>query len=424
MHADPATKAAITKAEAVVAGVKGEPAPVAAPPAVVDAQGKLHSPENGKYVEKPSDAPAEGTPAAAPAVAAEGAVAPADGSEPKPAGTEEGAAPVAPTLRKIEVQADHPIRQGLKEAAITVADEESERAVKALLNGTHVRRVEVEAANERAATAERLLAEERSTRIQREAHETATKQYESTPEYQAVRARWSAIRNDHDGTPAGIEEAKKAATAYWRGSAQVTIQGLAATELKTRQAALEEETSQRSRETFVTDAKRRSTTLLPDAIKSLPQLNAWLDEEMASFEVSADRGHFDAELAKVPEEKRSEWLHQQFGGRLARRLAAEPAVMAAYAKPKPAAPPVETVTKEEHERALAAARTAGAEDFKAQAAGRRAAVPPNPLAGVTAVPPGAVSTTPEQPDYSKMTPHEIKKAARSGARADARALFG
>lgn len=103
--------------------------PAAATP-VIDATGRAHDPSSGQFTTLPA-ADAAGSPAPA-----------AVTSQPEPVATQPAAA--LPQTRRIDLPADHPLReQGLE--YLDALDERQERAIRASIN-SYVRRQEVEAA--------------------------------------------------------------------------------------------------------------------------------------------------------------------------------------------------------------------------------------------------------------------------------------
>lgn len=400
-------KAAIAEPGAVVDG--GD---ASAPEPKVDAFGRKHSPTDGKYL--PEQQSGEGTQddsgASTEAAPTEDPL--AQGGE-AGAQDEDAAASSEAAGERVRVElGDHPIA-GSGVAAIHVADEREAEAVRGLLNGTHVRVKENQELRQSLAEVRAALDQEVRSRIDREAGESAQQEWKQTPAYKERVARYKGILETHG---------KEAASEYWTG-----IQGeLAQLKEAKRDALLSEYEVQQA--TKVAEQWRNAavarTSALPEQIRALPELQGWLKEEFAAFDAVVDEGRFDAELQKIPEDSRFEWLLNKFGHRFALRLRNEPRVLELYRNRNPAGPkstngkPEDIEARIQKERDEAAKKAVDA--YKRQAAQKRQDMPPHPLGGAGGEEPAMVSRPEEQPDVENMTSHELKRYHREKAREDAR----
>ena len=132
--ASAAREAASAPAENAGGGSQTSGAAGAASLPKIDATGRAHDPSNGQFTTPPADA---------------GGVAPPATTQVDPAGTAATETPQA-TTRRIDIPNDHPLR-GMGLDAFDALNEQQERGLRALLNGTYTRTQEVAAMREQMA---------------------------------------------------------------------------------------------------------------------------------------------------------------------------------------------------------------------------------------------------------------------------------
>lgn len=336
-----------------------------------------------------------GKPDAAAQPAAEGDVAKPGVS---PASTEGEAAPVAEAPKGIRVPVDptHPVRGGMGQDSIGVLTEADERAVRALLNGSHTRKKEVEAAENRARDLEVQIA-------QRDARDAAQDKLLKDPRYPKAVERYNELKDQY-----GQEEAD----IYWRGF-MTQVGDLEKIELDTRTAAIDAKRVEEAGRTWLNEAWE-SANLLPVHVRELPGFRGWFDKATAAFNDELGRGHFPD---ITPGDTAA--MHAEFKRFFATRLGREKSVTDAFSaiqsqdqKTKDAAAAQVAARKAEDDRIAADAVKKHMETLAA----KRGAVPPHPLGNLTR------ASTDRTPAESSTTGQEVP-AAKSAmqARRDGRA---
>lgn len=362
---------------------------------VVDLHGRKHA-EDGKYLPKEAAEPG-------------GA-----GSEAPPAemrtADEPAEAPAAerPTMVRIPIPADHPLRAQGAEYFDVLPDQE--QVGRAAINA-YARRKDLDAAAQREADLKKERDELRERLLRIESGQAATAKWQQTPEYQAAEAKYHEIVDTFG---------QEAASAYWRGI-QGDLTKLQEAEYGQRMSAIEAKEAAEAGERWVSDAWERASAI-PADIRNLPTFSAMFDEEIQTFDAKLERGFYPH--IKDPEAAHKEFM-QLFGARLLR----EPAVREIYQRERAAKAQQEQTQQSEAARVArerAEAGRAAVEQFKKEAADKRRTNPPNPLAAVAGAARGGVSAPAGagEIDTSKMTAEQLKRHLRAGAREHARTYFG
>lgn len=381
------------------------PAEPAAPEPTIDARGRAHAPagtpEAGQFLpsgEAP-DAPAEPTP--------------------------EPVAPEAPKGVRVALDKhrDHPALQGVKVDALTVGSEDEAKLVQSLINGTYVRRNENETLKAQLREREEAILELQRKVARTEATQVATEKWQQTPEYQKAVERYEAIRDT-----VGQEEA----SAYWKGI-QGDLRALVDSEYSQRETAILAEQQARDGQRWEAETRLFVDDRVPEKIRQLPDFGRWYAEELDTFEIKIERGHYP-DLQRLPVSERSQAMRQAFLAQLNARLNGESSVRT-LAKQMLEARRIEdqnararaaqdTKARAEAERKQVA--QGAVEQFKKDAADKRAASPPHPMGtlAASARPSPNGTAAPEPEDLSKLTHVDLKKRARLAARASAARHFG
>jgi len=293
------------------------------------------------------------------------------------------------------------------QAALTAADPQQERVLRALLNGTYHRRQEVETLNAQLAQREEQIARLEST-------QSAAQKWETSPEYKSALDRYNTLR--------GLEESGDlppgTALEFWNG-AELKRRELADTEFKDRMKVVETERAERAATEFAAAAWNEAITKIPPIIKDLPDFPKWFRQSLESFDKEFELGHF-------PQIRTPEDLKVEFSKFFGRRLIAEPAALKEFQRIR---------ASEDKGKKDAAAKAAAAllekdaikkqavDEFKKTAADKRAAAPPHPLGRLAAAsrdrPPEAETPGDEIP--AGQSAHQFRRAAREKAREAARA---
>lgn len=317
---------------------------------------------------------------------------------------EAGAAEKQPI--RIELPEGHPVRE-MGVAELTANDPQQEQVIKALVNGTYHRRAEVEELRDQ-------LAEERRLRVQRESTEAAQEKWRQTPEYQQAVDTYQQILD---------MQGEEAAKQYWQG-ASLKLQELSKSEFSERWGEVEAQEQEAAARQWQNEAFQRAQSKLPAEVTRLPDFGNWFTEEVQLLNVKIEKG-------MIQNVNTAEDLHRELGQALARRLISEPAAVRILKERSAAKQDGERTAAQqvrETEQAAKQQKEKAVTEFQKKAAQKRVENPPNPLAGVQhrAAPEGAssVDTTPEGPDFSNMTPTQLKKHMREQSRQDAARRFG
>jgi len=388
--------------EPVASAPVAEPAQPAVPEPIVDATGRKHAPA--------------GTPEAGQFLPGE--VEPVDEPTPEPV-------PEAP--KGVQVRLDkhrgHPALEGIKAEALTVGSEEEAKLVQALLNGTYARRNEADALREQIRERDQALLEAQQRIAQIEAGQAATEKWQRTPEYQRAVEKFETIRDT-----VGQEEA----SAFWRGI-QGDLRQMVDSEYQTRATAIQAEHQARDGQRWEAETRLFVEDKVPDRIRMLPDYGRWYAEELDTFEIKIERGHYP-DLARLPVNERSQAMRQAFLAQLNARLGGENSVRALArqtlddrrkadleARAKAAQ---DTKARAEAERKKAAQEAV--DGFKKEAADKRVASPPHPMGSLAASarPSPNGTAAPEPEDLSKLTQNDLRSRGRQAARQAAARHFG
>ena len=375
-----------------------EPAKPAVEPAVAPAVEPAAKPEV-----EPGKEPAK-EPAAAPVVE--------PGAEP----AEPGTAPVEPKPAepteaiRVPIDPGHPIRaMGLD--SITVKTPQEERLFKALLNGTYMRRQDVE-------TRDGTIVQLQEKIARYEAGDAAQTKWEQTPGYKEHKERFLKLKEleGSDEVPVGT------ASEYWKGAATELVQ-LQDAEYQTRLTAMRAERYERDATEWKQEAWERANRL-SEAIRRLPEFGRIFESATQSFNAELELGHYP-ELAGITNAyDRREGLHKAFTHFLNSRLVAEPAVRSAYAAMKKLeeGQPVAGTPPAADTRPVEQIEREAVEKFKQGVADTRREGPPHPLGNLASAVdrhPAAEPVGDETPPAGQST-QAFRRELKRGAREDAR----
>lgn len=385
----------------------------------VDAKGNLHSPEDGKFVEKP-EAEAEGEDGQDEQVPeGEGETAVAEG-EATPEGDEE-AASEQPAARRIPLPEGHPLRdQGIEFFEAT--DEQQEQGIRALVN-SYTRRQEVEARDQKIREMDAKLAELQQQITRQKATEGTLQEWQKTPEYQQAVATYESILN---------AEGQEAASTYWDG-----IQGKLRETIDEKYeqdwSEIEEQRNAEAAEVWTNHAYEQIGGKLDPSITSMPGYNQWFGQAVAQLDteiLNGLHGHIqpgdtDGMMGVLKDVLDSLLLRQPEIQQLVReRQAAEKQQSKAKSRQEIIDAQKQAQQKREAENAKEQAVT----DFKKEAADKRLKSPPHPLGQLSDANRGDEALVGAGADgddpLAGLTGHALKRAARRGARADAKRRIG
>lgn len=394
------------------------PAPTEEPVvAKQDALGRLHDPK-GKYLA--GDGQVQETEAADPGGLEASAGAPTDEPTDAPAALEQSHV-------RVEIGADHFLRQNGRDA-ISVASEADAQLVKTLLNATGARRRDVEQIQTRLDSALKELAEAKQHRVENDTTAQAQRRFQSTPEYKAKTEKYvrlAELENAGD-LPAGT------AKDFWDG-VNAEFQAFLAGEVgKSREALAEEIAAQEETELgmqFANEAWERASGRVPDFIRNMADYPRWFENAWIAFDGEVERGAYPQ---LRPGDR--EGIHTAFARYLAARLISEPAVVEAHRQNgerdrEQAAAKVGTEAAARTQRQAAEAerlRKEGADQLRRESAQKRATTPPHPMGNLAGGVRGdrAPAGGEQAPDTTNLTPHELKRQLKRGARTDAARHFG
>lgn len=324
------------------------------------------------------------------------------------------------TLEPIPIDESHPIREmGLD--AFTPANELEDQAIRALLNGTYVRRQEVENVRGRAQEQIGKLTEQNRELQQKllriEASAEAQEEWQKSERYQHHRDRYIHIRDT-----VGKEEA----LAYWRSpDVQTELVELTDKKFEERWSEVEEREMDEASLAWADQQFKAITPKLPTEITSMPEYRQWFAEGIRLFDAELTNGAHDIPAGDVKA------MNEQFAKTLTRHMLTKPAVRQAWDEVRnregkknertPSAKEREAARKRE----LEAARKEGAEKARKEAAETRRDTPPNPLGALSdatrgddAVVAGAEAARPE--DTGRKSVRQLKREQKAAARQDAR----
>jgi len=335
-----------------------------------------------------------------------------EAEKPSETETETAAKPI-----EIKIGDDHPVRKmGLE--SLTANSEHEERVIRALINGTYARRQDLAQAQSENATLREELRGEREQRIRREATDTVSQNWRSTPEYKAAYEQFQEIKES-----IGQEQADT----FWRG-VETNLRSLTDQEYKTRMEAVATEDQARQARAFG-EAAWRQANELPEHIRTLTGFQGWFNEELASFGTAMTMGRY-AELERIEDPvERTEKLQDAFRKFLGSRLIREPEVTAAYQKIKAEEARQNkdaSATAEAAERERKAIADKAVDQFKKSIADNRAETPPHPLGNLGSGVPRESDSQGSSDDGKSLvnqSAHELKREQKRLAREDTRKRF-
>ena len=316
------------------------------------------------------------------------------------------AAPVASTLTpiRIPIPDGHPMRSTGVDA-ITVSSPQEERAVRAAIN-SYARRNE----NESLKTQLHQLQQEK---VEREARDAAMQKWTGRPEYAAIMEKANEIRDAFG---------EDVANQFLRGQ-NADFEKVAQQEYADRMGAVESERVQQMAQAWKQEAWQNVSTL-PAAIRELPSYSQEFEKAVQSFDSELALGHF-------PDIKPGDGdaMHRAFMQFFSSRLTTLPEVVQVYrslGERETQARTAAAAKAAEDQRRIDKIRTDAVEEFKRQSAATRTQTPTNPLANLGAVsrdrlPAGSEAAIPAAEDLS---PNQLRKALRNGAREDMRRRLG
>lgn len=263
---------------------------------------------------------------------------------------------------------------------------------------------------------EQQLRQEREERIRLESRFAATSKFEQTPEYQQYAEMYHRIRES---------EGEDAAKVFWKGI-QTDLQRLQDEEYQTRIGEITREESQRRAQTWAGEAYQRAQTSLPQEIRTLPHFGQLFQEALQLFDRAVELGHYQY-LANDPD--RANKLHAAFQKELGARLRRDPEVariVDSIREHQSRAAAARAAEEARRRQAEQKASTDAVESFKRDAANRRTAQPPNPLATVNEQAAGtrALAIEEEQPDTSNMSSARLRQHSKRKALEIARSRLG
>lgn len=314
---------------------------------------------------------------------------------------------------QIPIDANHPVRE-MGEEALTASNAKQERVIRALLN-SYTRRRDVAAVEEKLAKIEAKNVELQQKVVRRESTDTALEKFENTPEYEQAKTTFLQMKELEQNE----ELPKGAASEYWEGF-KARLTPLAQAEYDQRMSAVQEQKGREAQEAWQGEAWENASQM-PAGIPNIPNFRTLFDQAVQSFDAELELGHY-------PEIKTSDDMHKEFTKFFGSMIVRDPAVREAFRRHE----------NRQKEDQAAATTKAAADDREREAIGRAAVEkhlkdaadkrregPPHPLGNLHAASSDSLSAAPAgDDDLSKLTPHEAKKRAKSGARQDARRHFG
>lgn len=333
------------------------------------------------------------------------------GQEPKEAPAVEGRAaetpgeaPAAPQLVTIPLPDDHPVRlMGVEQ--LVAADPEQEQALRALVNGTYYRRQDVE-------VLQRQLEAMQLQQMQTEASREAEAEWMNTPEYKQAVEQYHEILD---------MQGEAAAQRFWKGMAQ-EFQNLAEAKYQERMGAYELAQSDAAANAWANQTFQRFSQAMPQPVARLPEFRQWFAEELELFNTRIEAGH----IAPRSAEELNAHMWELLKSRIAREPKAQGVLRAMDTHARNAAAQREAALKAEQDKKVAAQAVA---DFKKGAATTRTRIPPSPLsrAPSTSAPAGrstAMAPNTGATENGDLSPQQLRREARRGAREDARRYLG
>ena len=314
------------------------------------------------------------------------------------------AAPAAPAFTIVPIPEGHPLREmGMTEFVARSAQEE--RGARAAIN-SYVRRNQV-------STLEAQVHQFQQEKVEREARDAAMQKWTGRPEYAAIMEKANEIRDAFG---------EDVANQFLRGQ-NADFEKVAQQEYAERMGAVESERVQQMAQAWKQEAWQNVSTL-PAAIRELPSYSQEFEKAVQSFDSELALGHF-------PDIKPGDGdaMHRAFMQFFSSRLTTLPEVVQVYrslGERDVQARTAAAAKAAEEQRRIDKIRTDAVEEFKRQSAATRTQTPTNPLANLGAVsrdrlPAGSEAAIPAAEDLS---PNQLRKALRNGAREDMRRRLG
>lgn len=308
----------------------------------------------------------------------------------------------------IDIDPNHPVASTVK-GPLLVNDENTAKAVKALLNGTYVRRNQVSEANRRAEEAEEKFLK-LQTRID------AEKEWRGSESYQQKVDKYNRMLALEDQGDLD----KGTALEYWN-SVQPEVDKKANEKFAAKQTELRQAAAQRAEAEWTDESWVRAQKNIPQAVAALPGFKQYFDDAVGLFSIAFQRGQFRHLRAGD-----AEGLHREFSTFLNKELVARPEVGTALRQAKQSQQDRERQSADnaaaaERERARIA-KQAVEDHMKKLAEGKREN-PPNPIASLTPASAGRANTPSSNgdEDLANLSPFEARKRAAARVREKARA---
>lgn len=358
--------------------------------AAAERSGPPRDPKTGQFLPQAGDTNTE-TPAAADKPQSEPGAADAAPTQ----DTATTAAPELPKARRIELPPDHPIRE-MGVDALTASSDQEERAMRALVNGTYARRQEAEQLQARLRDAEAKHNELVDRLVRVDAEAAAELKFKQTPEYANAVAEYQEMAKLEQAGQITPGRAQK----YWEATVGQLFNQFRQQEVGTRLDALSTERAEQAGQMWVQDAVNRIGVRYPEEVRSLNGFDGWVERALTQFNALLDHGA----LPDVPQGD-PEALHKAWEDYFQQQLQLKPDFQGLVRRWHEAQSQAEQSKQAEAQRLQAeqqrkAAEQAAIEKFKQDAATRRGALPPNPLAGVQH---GARTPMPSNADSQQVT---------------------
>lgn len=371
---------------------------------------RRRDPDTGRYVPEGEEEVEEE--AAGETPAEEGEEPPTAAEEEPPEGeavdAEEGAEET-PQPTRVKVDPEHPVAQ-MGVAELTATTPEEERAIRALLNGTYVRRQELEDRDTRLQKTEEQLEQIQRENVRLKSTQSAAERWKKTPEYRKAVEQYNEILE---------VSGQDAASKYWRGVNQ-DFKAMVEEEYEGNWGEMQQQRHQEQAESWVQNAWSDATSAVPDEVRSIPHFGRVFNNSVRLFDHALAEGHYPG-VETV--EQQHEAFQTFFRGQLLQYPAVRQALQEARARIKSADEPKEPAAPAEpDERAVEKAK----DELKKEYAESRRKSPPNPLAGVGHSSGPDRARPPDddgQPNMNNLPPHKVKRLAAQSARQRARERF-
>ncbi len=334
---------------------------------------------SGKFVAQ--DATKTETPAAATTPQPETGAAPEAAPTQDPATS---ATPELPKTRRIELPPDHPLRD-MGADAITASSDQDERAIRALVNGTYTRVKENEQLQARLRDAETKHNELVDRLVRVDAEAAAEVKFKQTPEYgQAVAEYREMVQLEQAGQlPQGRSQK------YWEATVGQLFNQFRQQEVGARMETLSQERGEQAGQAWVGDAVSRIGVRYPEEVRAINGFDGLVQRTLTQFNSALETGTLEDREGNpviVPQGD-PEALHKAYENFFQQRLEMNAGFQGLVRNWHAAQTQAERSKQTEAQRLQAeqqrkAAEQAAIDKFKQDAATRRTATPPNPMAGI------------------------------------------